>query len=128
MSIHVEISPGELIDRITILEIKAERIGDDARRRHVEHELAISSAARNEAMLLDERMTRMETGLKGVNAELWEVEDALRDCERVGDFGPRFVTLARSVYHLNDKRAAIKREINRLLDSPLVEEKSYQPY
>ena len=73
-------------------------------------------------------MDRLTADLKAVNLELWQLEDDIRDCERDGDFGPKFVELARSVYKTNDRRAALKREINTLLGSRLVEEKSYRPY
>ena len=73
-------------------------------------------------------MDRLTAALKAVNQELWVIEDNIRDCERAGDFGETFVELARAVYKTNDRRAALKREINTLLGARLVEEKSYQPY
>ena len=128
MSITVEISPGELVDRITILEIKSERMRDEDKRRHVQHELALSAAARDRAVPRDQTILERTAALKNVNARLREIEDAIRDCERARDFGPTFIELARSVYKLNDERAAVKREINLVLKSGIVEEKSYQPY
>ena len=117
-------SLGELIDKITILRIKAERIGEKEKLANVRRELALLERLAQEDgasgpidLLTDQ--------LAAVNARLWAIEDAIRACEREGDFGPRFVELARSVYSENDTRAAIKRAINTLASSALVEEKSY---
>jgi hypothetical protein len=121
----VEVAPGELIDRITILEIKSERITDVAKRHHVGTELALLVAARDRAVPGSAELARLATELKAVNEALWRIEDEIRLCERDEDFGPRFVALARSVYHTNDRRAALKRRINELLRSDLMEEKSY---
>jgi hypothetical protein len=125
--IEVPVSWGELIDKITILEIKAERIADEQKRLNVSRELALlqtklASAPKHEALV------RLTGDLKGVNIALWDVEDAIRDCERASDFGSIFVELARKVYHQNDRRAALKREINVALDSDIIEEKSYKAY
>lgn len=127
-TVTIEVSPGELIDKITILEIKAERIADAAKLGNVLAELEVLRSARAASVAGDPRLDRLAGALRQVNEALWEVEDALRDCERAGEFGPRFVGLARSVYLTNDRRAALKREINALLGSRLVEEKSYRPY
>lgn len=127
-SITVEIAPGELIDKITILEIKAERIADPAKRNNVMIELETLAAARDRALPRSARLTELTAALKQVNAELWDIEDDIRDCERNRDFGPAFIELARSVYHTNDRRAAFKRDINMLLQSRIVEEKSYAAY
>jgi hypothetical protein len=118
---------GELIDKITILQIKAERIGDPGKRANVARELALLEALRD-GLPPTAGLDALAGELKAVNEALWEIEDAIRDCEREGDFGPRFVELARSVYRTNDRRAALKREIDRLLGSTIVEEKSYRPY
>jgi hypothetical protein len=123
--ITVEIAPGELIDKITILKIKSERISDAAKRRNVHTELALLVAARDCTVPGLSELKRLETELKEVNEALWQIEDEIRLCERCEDFGPRFVGLARSVYHTNDRRAALKRRINELLRSDLMEEKSY---
>jgi hypothetical protein len=128
MTITIEISAGELVDRLTILEIKRERIADPAKRRNVEHELALTVTARDRALPGDARLVELTGALREVNARLWQIEDDIRDCERRREFGPRFVELARSVYKLNDERADVKKRINTLLGSALVEEKSYQPY
>jgi len=127
-TILVEIAPGELLDKITILEIKRERLAQPDKRRNVEAELATLEAARARALPASEALGRLTAELKAVNEALWQIEDAIRLCERAGDFGPRFIELARSVYHQNDRRAALKRQINELLGSRLIEEKSYQPY
>ena len=124
----VEQSLGDVVDRVTILDIKVARIGDPARQRHVEVERAALRAAWEEAGLPPMEGLADWGPLCAVNLALWEVEDQLRDLERAGDFGPVFVAAARSVYQLNDRRAAHKRAINLALGSHIVEEKSYRPY
>lgn len=126
--VTIEIAPGELIDKITILEIKTVRIADAAKLSNVRTELETLTASRDAALPASAELTRLTSELKTVNEALWVIEDDIRDCERGGDFSETFVQLARSVYITNDKRAALKREINELLGSRLVEEKSYQPY
>ncbi len=123
--ILVEISAGELLDKISILEIKAERIADPAKQANVLQELAVLSDARRRVLPESEPLARLAVSLRQVNEQLWDVEDALRAHERQGDFGQRFVELARSVYRLNDQRADLKRQINDLAGSRLREEKSY---
>ena len=125
--IEVPISWGELIDKITILEIKAERIADATRSGNVRKELDLLRA-RLGAFSVQPEVVRLMRLLRDVNTALWETEDAIRACENAGDFGRRFVDLARSVYITNDRRAALKRELNTLLGSDLVEEKSYLDY
>ena len=127
-TIRVEIAPGELIDKITILEIKAERIADAGTRGNVLVELATLSDARAAAISPDGEIDRLAAELKTVNEALWDIEDDIRACDRDGDFGPRFVELARAVYRTNDRRAELKRTINLHLGSRMVEEKSYKPY
>ncbi|MEM9735174.1 MAG: DUF6165 family protein [Pseudomonadota bacterium] len=127
-TVTVEIAPGELIDKITILEIKAERIDDAAKLANVREELRVLSNTRDLALPASAEMARLTAALKAVNEELWQIEDDIRDCERAGEFGAEFIRLARAVYHTNDRRSALKREINLALGSRLVEEKSYQPY
>jgi len=127
-TLRVEVSAGELIDKITILEIKAMRIADPARLANVRTELDALRAARAEALPQNSDVDGLVAELKAVNEALWEIEDAIRDCERDGDFGPRFIELARSVYRTNDRRSALKRAINEALGSRLVEEKSYREY
>ena len=126
--ILVEIAPGELIDKITILEIKAERITDEEKLNNVGVELRVLEKARDEAVQASPALDELTAKLRKVNEALWDIEDDIRDCERSDDFGPRFIELARSVYRSNDQRAAFKRDINELLGSKLIEEKSYADY
>lgn len=128
VTVNVEISPGELIDKITILEIKSERIEEIAKLKNVRLELKTLNDSRDAAIPTSEELTRITEKLKSINEELWNIEDRIRDCEREKDFGDRFIELARAVYHSNDQRAAYKREINTLLGSHLIEEKSYSDY
>lgn len=123
--ILVEISAGELLDKISILEIKAERMANPAKRANVLQELAMLRDVRGRMLPDIEPLARLASLLRQVNEQLWEVEDALRAHEAQGDFGERFVELARSVYRLNDQRADLKRQINDLTGSRLREEKSY---
>lgn len=126
--ILVPTSPGELLDKITILRIKHERIAEADKRRHVETELAQLERVATGTLPCSAELQELVGQLHSVNLALWEVEDELRDCERQQDFGEHFVELARSVYRLNDRRAQIKKRINLLLGSRLIEEKSYRPY
>jgi hypothetical protein len=127
-TLRIDVSPGELLDKISILEIKVERISDPEKRNNVRHELDVMCAARDAAIAPDDEIKRLCDALRQVNEALWVVEDDLRDCERRDDFGAEFVKLARSVYRTNDRRAALKREINQRLGSSLIEEKAYAPY
>ncbi|MHB8446944.1 MAG: DUF6165 family protein [Rudaea sp.] len=126
--ISTPVSFGELIDKITILEIKSEQIRDVAKLANVHTELEMLNAtwAQNPASRTDIRAERAE--LKRINQSLWEIEDEIRLKEKAQAFDARFIELARAVYFTNDKRAAVKREINLKLGSKLVEEKSYQDY
>lgn len=126
--IRVPVSAGELLDKIAILRIKAERIADPARLANVRRELAALEEVAAEAIPPDPALEPLLEALRAVNESLWDIEDAIRACEAAGDFGPGFVALARSVYQQNDRRAAIKRAINEATGSPLVEEKSYTAY
>ena len=125
MHLDCPTSPGDFLDKVTILEIKSERITDAAKLENVRRELAALRATWQASPLAARDVKSLVDQLREVNARLWEIEDAIRLCEAKGDFGPEFVRLARSVYQTNDLRAAIKREINTLLGSDLVEEKSY---
>jgi hypothetical protein len=127
-SISVEVSPGELVDKITILEIKLERIEDADKLANVKLEWETLCAARDGAFEPPGKLERLSADLREANERLWQIEDDIRDRERNNDFGDSFVELARSVYKTNDKRAALKREINELLGSSLIEEKSYASY
>jgi hypothetical protein len=128
MLVTAPVSVGELLDKITILEIKLAHIADPAKRANVARELEVLSAERDRSLVLTEPMHRVIADLKGVNEALWRIEDDIRECERSKDFGATFVELARSVYRTNDRRAALKRTLNELTNSSLVEEKSYQEY
>ena len=126
--IVVEISSGEIIDRLTILEIKLERIGDAAKLKNVRHEYELLSASVARLLPPGEPPAALRDELKAVNGALWDIEDQIRDRERAKDFGEAFVALARLVYRTNDRRAALKRQINDRLKSAIVEEKSYAIY
>lgn len=127
-SIMVPLAPGELYDKISILEIKSERISDAEKLRNVRFELEALSETREKEIPADPKLTELYDNLKSVNEELWVIEDDIRDCERDSDFGEEFIRLARAVYFTNDRRAAIKKEINLHLGSKIVEEKSYAAY
>lgn len=127
-NVVAEVSPGELIDKITILEIKAARIADPAKLPAVRYALGRLAATRDAALPAGRELDRLTGELKAVNEALWEIEDAIRDCERAADFGPRFIELARSVYRTNDRRAALKRDLDELFGSAMTEVKSYKPY
>ncbi|NNM77554.1 hypothetical protein HJG53_11605 [Sphingomonas sp. ID1715] len=120
----VPVSWGELLDKITILEIKAERIVSETSRANVLKELRLLSRTAGE-VLARSNLRQPLDDLRAVNRDLWDIEDGIRAEEARGRFGPDFVRLARAVYMRNDERAAIKRRINALLGSELVEEKSY---
>lgn len=124
----VPVSTGELMDKITILEIKAERIGDPTKRQNVDGELRQLLDVRDKRLKRNPKVDALGQQLKRVNSKLWQIEDDIRDCERRGDFGANFVALSRSVYRNNDERAALKRKINELTKSALIEEKLYQAY
>ncbi len=127
-TVMIEIAPGELIDKITILEIKSERMSDEAKLANVRRELELLNATWADAVTSDETIERIHGDLKAINEELWVIEDDIRDKERVKEFDDRFIELARAVYFTNDKRAAAKKELNVYLGSQIVEEKSYQDY
>ncbi len=126
--ILVPISPGELLDKITILRIKSARIADATKLANVRHELALLEGIWAQAVPDGSATAADERALEAVNARLWDIEDHIRDEERAKRFGERFIELARAVYICTDERAAIKKRINLALGSTLVEEKSYQPY
>ena len=123
----VEVSPGELIDKITILEIKLQRLSDAGALANVRHEHAVLEREAKR-LAASAELAKLSADLKAVNETLWVIEDDIRDCERAKDFGPKFVELARAVYQNNDCRAALKRQINLLLGSSIIEEKSYAKY
>lgn len=126
--IQIPISPGELLDKITILQIKAERIADAAKVANVKTELDMLNKVWNEAVEADDEISALTAELKSINEALWEIEDDIRDEERNKRFGERFIELARAVYVTNDERANAKKKVNLHLNSTIVEEKSYQDY
>jgi hypothetical protein len=121
------ISWGDLIDKITILEIKSARLTERTALANVRRELGALERVAGDA-IADSTVSAARQALARVNLALWDIEDAIREKERAADFGPAFVELARSVYRHNDERAAIKRRINLILRSDLIEEKSYPAY
>lgn len=124
-SIRVEVSLGEVIDKITILEIKSERITDAAKLSHVRAELDHLRYEWTSAVPPSGTLNGLVRDLKKVNEQLWEIEDAIRLCEQRSDFGVRFVELARLIHFKNDERAALKKQVNQVLGSSFIEEKSY---
>jgi Family of unknown function (DUF6165) len=126
--IKVPISPGELLDKITILRIKSARISDAGKLANVRRELALLEQHWRQAVPATGPLAAHEAALERVNAELWEIEDRIRELEAQRRFDAGFIELARAVYLRNDERAAIKQRINLALDSAIIEEKSYQPY
>lgn len=126
--ISAPVSYGELIDKLTILEIKSERIADPGKLGNVRDELQLLSTLWQADPASRTDIARERAELKRINEALWEIEDEIRVKEREQAFDARFIELARAVYRTNDKRAAVKRAINLKLGSRLVEEKSYQDY
>jgi hypothetical protein len=124
----VPISPGELIDKITILEIKSQRMTDAAKLHNVRTELSLLSETWKASPFSATDISAEWAGLRDVNGKLWDIEDRIRDQERDGRFDAQFIELARAVYFTNDERAALKKRINTRLGSALVEEKSYADY
>lgn len=125
MRIGIEISPGELLDKISILEIKNERIQDQNKLGHVRRELETLNRSRNGIVPDSDTIDELCAELKAINEQLWEIEDDIRLLEKASDFGEAFVAVARSVYITNDKRADLKRAIDELLNSDIGEIKSY---
>ncbi len=126
--IQTPISPGELLDKISILEIKLDRIDDAKKRAHVKYEYDLLSSISANQIERSETLDNLYASLKHINETLWDIEDDIRDCERNKDFSQTFIDLARAVYVTNDKRSVVKKDINEYLGSSLVEEKSYQAY
>ena len=126
--ILVPISPGEMLDKITILRIKAARMSDPVKVANVKHELALLEKTWKESGAAAIDIGDEEANLTRVNEKLWVIEDEIRDEERAKRFTEKFIELARAVYFTNDERAAIKKRINTAMGSTIVEEKSYQQY
>ena len=123
--ILVPTAPAELIDKLTILRLKSERIADADKLAHVQHEMEVLQKTAKSEIPDSETLRGLWDELYEINTDLWVIEDDIRAFDARGDFGPGFVALARAVYVTNDRRAAVKKRINMLLGSPLVEEKSY---
>lgn len=128
MVVTIPVSWGELFDKLTILEIKQARIDNQQKLVNINRELEALRRICGEHRLPDDPLQALIDELRRTNESLWDIEDDIRACERKRDFSDEFIELARSVYRTNDKRAELKLEINRLLGSELIEEKSYEAY
>ena len=128
MSIKIQISPGELIDKFTILDIKLNRIKEKGKNQNIRKEHKILKRQIEKNLPKSKRLSALISKLKTINKTLWDIEDQIRVCERKQDFKKKFIKLARSVYQKNDLRSSYKREINTLLGSEIIEEKSYESY
>ncbi len=126
--LRVPVSVGELIDKMTILEIKSERISDPEKLANVRAELKLLTETWNASAFAATDVGPDRAALKAINESLWEIEDEIRDKEAAGQFDEGFIELARAVYRTNDERAAVKRRINKATGSTLMEEKSYADY
>lgn len=121
-------SVGELLDKITILEIKSDKIKDTKKLKNINHELKLLTNTWLETGLSNEKTEALKNDLKTVNLRLWAIEDEIRIKEKNREFDDEFIKLARSVYYENDDRAKVKKALNLLTGSELVEEKSYESY
>jgi len=122
---EIEVSNGEIIDKLTIIEIKLRKIKDEAKLANLKKEHEVLKSASLDIISDKDPLYR---ALYKVNSDLWNIEDHIRDLERRGDFGEEFISVARSVYFKNDERTALKRKINMITSSGLIEEKSYEKY
>jgi hypothetical protein len=122
---QIEVSNGEIVDKLTIIEIKLKHIQDDNKRKNLQTEFDVLDRAVSQIIAKDHALY---LELLKINQELWDIEDTIRDLERDKDFGEAFVQTARAVYFTNDRRSEVKRKINDLTGSNLIEEKSYQKY
>tara|TARA_B100001029_G_scaffold175388_1_gene176760 strand:+ start:304 stop:693 length:390 start_codon:yes stop_codon:yes gene_type:complete len=128
MGINVSISIGELIDKITILEIKLEKINESDKKQNIKHELDLLNIEYIKIQELNKEIETYFKQLKEINLELWDIEESIRDCERRNNFDSVFVELSRKIYIKNDLRFEIKNKINKKFSSEIVEEKSYSKY
>ena len=126
--ILVEVSVGELLDKITILEIKKEKIKDSEKLKFINSEYDVLKEQLDKNVKNDERLKKFFKSLKEINSKLWIIEDDKRMCEKNSDFGEKFIKLSRNVHFLNDERSKIKLEINNLTDSKIKEVKQYTSY
>jgi len=127
-NIRVPVSPGEVLDKITILEINSERLSDPEKLVNVRRDLALLQETWSESVREDDVIRDLHAQLKEINEALWEIEDDIRDKERAKEFDERFIEIARSVYFTNDRRSEVKKKLNLHLGSQIIEEKSYQDY
>lgn len=121
----IEVSNGEIADKLTIIEIKLENIKDEKKLTNLRNEFCVLDAAVSKIIAKDHPLYQE---LLKINKQLWNIEDRIRELEKAKDFGPEFIEVARSVYFTNDKRSDVKRQINELTGSDLIEEKSYEDY
>ena len=128
MGINVSISVGELIDKITILEIKLSKIADTNKKLNIKHELDLLNKEYRNIHDVDREIKLYFEQLKGINLELWDIEESIRNCERERSFEEKFIDLSRKIYIKNDLRFEIKNQINRRFSSEIIEEKSYSKY
>ena len=128
MSIHILVSPAELLDKITILEIKEQEITDPEKSKNVKRELTLLREVCKEQITFTDELTALFERLRAASRRGWDIEDIKRACEAQDDFGERFITAARDAFKNNDERASVWKEINLLLKSDIVQEKSYQQY
>ena len=126
--ILVEVSVGELLDKLSILEIKKEKVKDHTKLNFINSEYDILKEQMNKNLKSDEKLTKLFQSLKEINSKLWVIEDNKRLCEKNSDFGEKFIQLSRDVHFLNDDRAKIKLEINELTGSKIKEIKEYTGY
>ena len=126
--ILVEVSVGELFDKISILEIKKEKIEDSAKLKFINNEHQILKEQLDKNLISDEKIEKLFKSLKEINAKLWVIEDDKRFCEKNSDFGEKFINLSRNVHFLNDDRAKIKLKINDISGSKIKEIKEYTNY
>jgi hypothetical protein len=126
--IYSELSAGELFDKISILEIKKNKIKDKSKRNIVLKELSSLQETASENIKKSKLITKLYKKLKFINLKLWKIEDDIRDCERKRNFGDKFIKLARAVYFTNDERSLVKNKINKLTKSNISEVKSYKKY
>ncbi len=123
-----EISPGELLDKISILEIKLEKVKDKDRQKRIKNEYDILKKVQNSSIEMSDKIKDLYRSVGNVNIKLWDIEDKIRICEQNKDFGKNFIELARGVYFNNDKRAELKNEINEILKSNIREIKQFVDY
>ena len=126
--ILVEVSVGELLDKISILEIKKEKIKDNSKLKFIDDEYNVLKEQLKNNVKNDEKLNKLFLSLKEINSKLWVIEDDKRMCEKNSDFGEKFIELSRNIHFLNDKRAKIKLEINQLTGSKIREVKEYTAY